>query len=45
MSALKFVQIYFYIRMQRTDLNLSYSTQEEILSGVSQGSALGHPFH
>ena len=29
---------------KRTDLNVSYSTREEILFGGSQGSELGQPF-
>ena len=41
LSALKFVQSYISNRKQRTKINESYSSWEEILFGVPQGSILG----
>ena len=41
MSALRFVHSYLKNRMQRTKINAEYSSWEEILFGVSQGSILG----
>ena len=40
-AALKLVQSYLPKRRQRTKINQSYSSWEEILSGVPQGSMLG----
>ena len=40
-AALKLVQICLPKRRQRTKINQSYSSWEEILSGVPQGSMLG----
>ena len=40
MSALRFVHSYLENRMQRTKINSEYSSWEEILFGVSQGSIL-----
>ena len=41
MSALQFVPSYLKNRMQRTKINLEYSSWEEILLGVPRGSILG----
>ena len=41
MSTLRFVHSYLKNRMQRTKINLEYSSWEEILFGVPQGSKLG----
>ena len=41
MSALRFVHSYLKNRMQRTKINSEYSSWEEILFGVPQGSILG----
>ena len=41
MSALRFVHSYLRNRMQRTKINSEYSSWEEILFGVPQGSILG----
>ena len=40
MSALRFVRSYLKNRMQRTKINSEYSSWEEILFGVPQGSIL-----
>ena len=40
-SALRFTYSYLANRKQRTKINTSYSSWEEILFGVSQGSILG----
>ena len=41
MSALRFVHSYLKNRMQRTKINSEYSSWEEIMFGVPQGSILG----
>ena len=41
MSALRFVHSYLKNRMQRTRINSEYSSWEEIMFGVPQGSVLG----
>ena len=41
MSALRFVHSYLKNRTQRTKINSEYSSWEEILFGVPQGSILG----
>ena len=41
MSALRFVHSYLKNRMQRTKINSEYSSWEEIMFGVPQGSVLG----
>ena len=41
LSALKLVQSYLSNRKQRTKINLEFSSWEEILFGVPQGSILG----
>ena len=41
LSALKLVQSYLSNRKQRTNINLEFSSWEEILFGVPQGSILG----
>ena len=41
LSALRFICSYLFIRQQRTKSNSSYSSWEEILFGVPQGSILG----
>ena len=41
LTALKLVHSYFSNRKQRTKINESYSSWEEILFGVPQGSILG----
>ena len=41
MSALRFVHSYLKNRMQRTKINLEYSSWEEIMFGLPQGSILG----
>ena len=41
MSALRFVHSYLKNRMQRTKTNSEYSSWEEIMFGVPQGSILG----
>ena len=41
LPALKLMQSYLTERMQRTKINQAYSSWEEILSGVPQGSILG----
>ena len=41
MSALRFVHSYLKNRMQRTKINSEYSSWEEILFGIPQGSILG----
>ena len=41
MSALQFVHSYLKNRMQRTKINSEYSSWEEIMFGVPQGSILG----
>ena len=41
MSALRFEHSYLKSRMQRTKINSEYSSWEEILFGVPQGSILG----
>ena len=41
MSALRFIHSYLKSRMQRTKINSEYSSWEEILFGVPQGSILG----
>ena len=41
MSALRFVHSYLKNRMQRTKVNTEYSSWEEIMFGVPQGSILG----
>ena len=41
MSALQFVHSYLKNRMQRTKMNSEYSSWEEIMFGVPQGSILG----
>ena len=41
MSALRFVHSYLKYRMQRIKINSEYSSWEEILLGVPQGSILG----
>ena len=43
-AALKLVQSYLSKRRQRTKINQSYSSWEEILSGLPQGSILGPIF-
>ena len=43
MSALRFVHSYLKNRMQRTKINSEYSSWEEIMFGVPQGSILGAP--
>ena len=40
MSALRFVHSYLKNRMQRTKINSEYSSWEEIMFGVPQGSIL-----
>ena len=44
MSTLGFVHSYLKNRMQRTKINLDYSSWEEIILGVPQGSILGPTF-
>ena len=41
MSALRFVHSYLKNRMQRRKINSEYSSSEEIMFGVLQGSILG----
>ena len=41
MSALRFVHSYLKDRMQRTKINSEYSSWEEIMFGIPQGSILG----
>ena len=41
MSALRFVHSYLKNRMQRTKINSEYSSWEEIIFGVPQGSIFG----
>ena len=41
MSALRFVHSYLKNRTQRTKINSEYSSWEEIMFGVPQGSILG----
>ena len=43
MSALQFVHSYLKNRIQRTKINSEYSSWEEIMFGVPQGSILGPP--
>ena len=41
LSALKLIQSYLSNRKQRTKINVTYTSWEEILFGVPQGSILG----
>ena len=41
LSALKLIQSYLSERKQRTKINQAYSSREEILFGVPQGSIFG----
>ena len=41
LSALKLIHSYFKNRKQRTKINSTYSSWEEMLFGVPQGSTLG----